>query len=71
MRRTVAASVASLLDLDLAYADGLVAEKELLLGVATPWCSTVNFRRIEKSLILKDFCAVQKRWRRGRDSHPR
>jgi hypothetical protein len=26
---------------------------------ATPWCHTVIFRRFEKCLILKDFCAVQ------------
>jgi hypothetical protein len=26
---------------------------------ATPWCYTVIFRRFEKCLILKDFCAVQ------------
>jgi len=29
-----------------------------------------KIRRFEKSLFLKDFCAVQKRWRIGRDSHP-
>jgi hypothetical protein len=34
---------------------------------ATPWYSTVIFRRFEKSLFLKDFCAVRNRWRRRRD----
>jgi hypothetical protein len=38
---------------------------------APPGCSTVKSRRFEKCLILKDFSAVSKRWRRGRDSHPR
>jgi hypothetical protein len=37
---------------------------------APPWCSTVIFRRFEKCLNLKDFYAVQNRWRRGRDSAP-
>lgn len=40
------------------------------VGSAPPGCSTVIFRRFEKCLILKDFFAVPKRWRRGRASHP-
>ena len=37
---------------------------------APPWCYTVIFRRFEKSLFLKDFFAVEKGWRRGRDLNP-
>lgn len=37
---------------------------------ATPQCYTVIFRRFGKPLFLKDFCALQDRWRRGRDSQP-
>ena len=37
-------------------------------------CYTVVLHRLfpgfEKRLFLKDFCAVEKRWRRGRASHP-
>jgi hypothetical protein len=35
---------------------------------ATLECYTVLSRRLRKYLILKDFYAVRKRWRRGRDS---
>jgi hypothetical protein len=35
---------------------------------APPRCSTVQ-KRFEKCLILKDFFASEKQWRRGRDCH--
>jgi hypothetical protein len=38
---------------------------------APPWCSTVIFRRFGKRLILKDFCAIAKRWRIELESNSR
>jgi hypothetical protein len=59
------ATVTDLPDFDRRLNDGNLGHRG-----ATPWCSTVIFRRFEKHLIWKDFCAIANRWRRGRARTP-
>ena len=59
------ATVNDLPDFDRRLNDGNLGHRG-----ATPWCSTVIFGQLEKHLILKDFCAIANRWRRGRARTP-